>query len=166
MIYVVSQIIGFMAFIASLIAYQRNKKKDILITMIISNILNLIHYYLLNAYSGLLTKLIAILRDIFIVNKTKKKYLNNILFLVIFILIYILAMIYTYSNILSIFPLIAALIYLIPTWYGNGKIVKYTALICYLLWLGYNIFVLSIAGITSNIISILSIIISIKRSNI
>lgn len=35
MIYVVSQIIGFMAFIASLIAYQRKNKKDILITMII-----------------------------------------------------------------------------------------------------------------------------------
>lgn len=164
--YIVSQIIGFIAFIVSLIAYQRKKKKDILFTGIIASILNLIHYLILNGCSGAVTKAIAILRDTFIVCKEKKKVLNNVLFLVIFILLYLCAMIYTYNGILSIFPLVAALIYLIPTWFGNSKTVKKTALFCYFLWLIYNIFVLSIAGVASNIVSIISIIISLKRGEL
>lgn len=164
--YIVSQIIGFIAFIVSLIAYQRKKKKDILFTGIIASILNLIHYLILGGYSGAVTKAIAILRDTFIVCKEKKKVLNNILFLVIFILLYLCAMIYTYNGILSIFPLVAALIYLIPTWFGNSKTVKKAALFCYFLWLIYNIFVLSIAGVISNTVSIISIIISLKRGEV
>ena len=88
------------------------------------------------------------------------------MFLIVFILIYIFILIYTYNGLLSVFPIIAALIYLIPTWFGNSKTVKKTALFCYLLWLVYNIFVLSIAGIISNIISIISIIVSIKRGEV
>ena len=164
--YIVAQIVGLMAFIVSLVAYQQKNKKDILLTMVISNIINLIHYIMLNAYSGAMTKLVAILRDSFIVGKDKYKQLKSLLFLIVFILIYIFILIYTYNGLLSVFPIIAALIYLIPTWFGNSKTVKKTALFCYLLWLVYNIFVLSIAGIISNIISIISIIISIKRGEV
>lgn len=161
--YIFIQIIGFIAFIISLIAYQREKKRDILICMVLSNVVNLIHYFLLGAYSGCITKLIAILRDSFIVLKEKNKKLSNILFLIIFILVYICVSIYTFTNILSLFPLIAAIIYIIPTWFGNSKTVKITALICYLLWLTYNIYVLSIAGIIANVVSIISIIIGLKK---
>lgn len=41
--------------------------------MVISNILNLIHYLLSSAYSECLTKVIAILRDLFIIIKSKDK---------------------------------------------------------------------------------------------
>ena len=46
MIYVIAQIIGFIAFIISLIAYHRKTKSKILGNMAISNILNLVHYLL------------------------------------------------------------------------------------------------------------------------
>ena len=59
--------------------------------------------------------------------------------------------------------LIAAIIYIIPTWLGDSKTVKTAALFCYILWLIYNIYVLSIAGVIANIISIVSIIIGLKR---
>lgn len=131
--------------------------------MVISNIINLVHYLILGAYSGCITKVIAIFRDIFIVLKEKNKRLSSVLFLIIFILIYIGVSIYTFTNILSLFPLVAAIIYIIPTWLGNSKTIKKTALFCYILWLIYNIYVLSIAGVTANIVSIVSIIIGLKR---
>ena len=131
--------------------------------MVISNIINLVHYLILGAYSGCITKVIAIFRDIFIVLKEKNKRLSSVLFLIIFILIYIGVSIYTFTNILSLFPLVAAIIYIIPTWLGNSKTVKKTALFCYILWLIYNIYVLSIAGVIANIVSIVSIIIGLKR---
>ncbi len=163
--YIFIQVIGFLAFIISLIAYQQKRKKDVLLCMVLSNIINLIHYFLLGAYSGCITKLVAIARDSFIVIKDKNKKLSSGLFLIIFILIYIALSIYTYTNVLSLFPLIAAIIYIIPTWYGDSKIIKITALFCYFLWLIYNIYVISIAGIIANIISMISIIISLRRKN-
>ena len=161
--YVAAQILGFIAFLVSLYAYQRVNKKDILLCMVISNIINLVHYLILGAYSGCITKVIAIFRDIFIVLKEKNKRLSSVLFLIIFILIYVGVSIYTFTNILSLFPLVAAIIYIIPTWLGNSKTVKKTALFCYVLWLIYNIYVLSIAGVTANIVSIVSIIIGLKK---
>ena len=161
--YIFAQILGFIAFLVSLYAYQRVHKKDILLCMALSNIINLIHYLMLGAYSGCITKTLAIFRDVFIALKEKNKGLSNLLFLIIFILIYIGVSIYTFTNILSLFPLIAAIIYIIPTWLGDSKTVKKTALFCYILWLIYNIYVSSIAGVIANIISIISIIIGLKK---
>jgi hypothetical protein len=160
-IFIIAQIIGFVAFIISLGAYHKNKKEKILGSMIISNFLNLIHYIMLGAYSGCITKILGICRDSFVIIKDKKKFLSNKIFLYIFILVYILVGIYTYTNIWSIFPLIAAIIYIIPIWSGNEATLKKTDFICYFLWLGYNIFVFSISGIISNVISIISVLIAI-----
>lgn len=156
MIYIVSQVIGFAAFAISILAYHKNKKEKILGSMVVSNILNLIHYLLLGAYTGFITKIIAIFRDSFIILKDKNKKYNKSIFLYIFIIIYITVSIITYKNIWSLFPLVAAIIYLIPILNGNKKMVKQTALLCYFLWLAYNIFILSLAGIISNIVSIIS----------
>ena len=70
-----SQIIGFIAFAFALIAYHRKKKKKILGNMVISNILNLFHYLLLEAYSGCITKVLAIIRDCFIIISNTKLFL-------------------------------------------------------------------------------------------
>lgn len=161
MIYIVAQIIGLIAFVVSLIAYHKKDKKTILNNMITSNILNLIHYLLLGAFSGCITKLLAIFRDYFIILKEKNKKLSNSVYLIVFILLYIIATIFTYNGILSILPLVAAIIYIIFIWNGNEVIIKKIAFFCYFLWLIYNIFVLSIAGIVSNIISIISTLIAI-----
>lgn len=161
MIYIVAQIIGFIAFTVSLIAYHRKEKKNILSNMLLSNILNLIHYLLLGAFSGCITKLLAIFRDYFIIFKEKHSKFSNKVYLMLFILLYIIAAVFTYNGILSILPLIAAIIYIIFIWNGNEVIIKKTAFFCNFLWLIYNVFVLSIAGIISNIISLLSTLIAI-----
>ena len=163
LIFALSQIIGFIAFFISLIAYHRNKKQKILSNMILSNVFNLIHYLLLGAYSGCITKIIAIFRDLFILVKNKNKILSANIFMIIFILIYIVVGIYNYNSIFSILPLAAAIIYIIPVWNGDELTIKKSAFFCYFLWLLYNISVFSIAGIVSNIISIISTFIAIKH---
>ena len=160
MSYIMAQIIGLIAFIISNIAYHRKKKKDILSNIVLSNILNLLHYLLLHAYSGCITKTLAIIRDFFIILKDKNKKFSKRYFLVIFILFYLIALILTYNGIFSIFPLIAAIIYMIVEWNGNSIAIKKIAFICYFLWLIYNIFVFSIVGIVSNVISIISTLIA------
>ncbi|MBE6158984.1 MAG: YgjV family protein [Firmicutes bacterium] len=161
MTYVVAQIIGFIAFIFSLIAYHKKNKNKILGNMIISNVLNLIHYLLLGAYSGCITKVLAIIRDNFIILKDKNKKLSSNIYLILFILIYIIAGIFTYNGVLSLLPLMAALIYIIFIWNGKELTIKKVAFGTYFLWLIYNICVLSIPGIISNVVSIISTFIAI-----
>ena len=165
MFYIIIQLIGLLAFIISLIAYHKNDKEKILFYMILSSTLNLIHYLLLGAYSGCITKIISILRDSFIILKSKNKILSSNIFLIIFLVIYLITAIFTYNSIWSILPIIAASIYIIYIWNGNTLTIKKTAFFCYFLWLFYNIFVFSIAGIISNIISIISTFIAIKKIN-
>ena len=97
--YFLGQIIGLGAFFLSLVAYHRKKKNDILSNMIISNLFNLVHYILLDAYSGFVTKIMAICRDLFILLKEKYKSLSNIFYLFVFLIIYIILGIITYDGI-------------------------------------------------------------------
>ena len=155
-VYVISQVAGFIAFILSLIAYHRKKKSKIFQTMMVANVLDIIHYILLGAYSGCITKVIALVRNEIIIVKEKNKKFNNNIVLIAMFIIYLVSGILTYKNIYSILPIIAAIIYLYFVWNGNELKVKKCAFYCYFLWLVYNICVFSIAGITSNIVSIIS----------
>ena len=162
-IIIISQILGFIAFIFSLNAYHQKSKKNILANMILSSLLKLMHYFLLGAINGFITKFIAIIRDIFIIKKDNNQKLSSKYFILIFIILYILSGIIFYENIISIFPTIASTIYLILIWNGDELRVKKAALSCYFFWLIYNIFVISLSGIFSNIISIISTFIAVKK---
>ena len=164
MSYVIGQIIGGVAFCLSLTAYHRKTKEKILGNMILSNIMNVLHYLLIDANTGFITKIVAILRDSFIILKNKNKKIPSNLFLGLFFVIYGIIAICTYTNLWSLFPVIAATIYLIPVWNGNEVTVKRIAFVCYILWLIYNIFVFSIPGIISNTISIISTFIAVYNA--
>ena len=158
--YIISQILALFSFILSLLAYHRDKKKNIMITMIISNILNLLHYVFLWATSWYVTKILAILRDSVIVKKsTKKSYALLILFIVFYFVVWFL----TYENIYSLLPLIAATIYIISIWNWDELLVKKSAFFCYFFWLIYNICIWSVVAVFSTIISIISSYIAIRR---
>ncbi|HPF82737.1 MAG TPA: YgjV family protein [Bacilli bacterium] len=155
-VYLVSQIIGFVSFFISLIAYHKKGKQKIFKTMILANLFDIMHYLLLGAYSGCVTKVIALIRNEIIVLKEKYKKFNSIIVLILLSVIYLISGILTYKNIFSILPILTAMIYLYFIWNGNELRVKKAGFYCYFLWLIYNICVLSIAGIISNCVSIIS----------
>ena len=163
-IYIASQTLGFTAFIISLIAYHKKDKEKIFKTMLIANILDVCHYLLLHAYSGCITKIIALVRNEVIILKEKNQKLNSKLVLFLIFTVYIISGIISYQNIFSILPILAATIYLFFIWNGNELQVKKVAFFCYFLWLIYNICVFSVAGIISNCISIVSTFIAIYNS--
>ena len=72
-IYILSQFFGFLAFVISLMAYHKEKKEKIFQTMMIANILDILHYLILGAYSGCITKIIALVRNKIIIVKEKIK---------------------------------------------------------------------------------------------
>ena len=101
-IYITSQIAGFIAFALSLIAYHQKEKKKIFQTMMVANILDIIHYILLDAYSGFITKIIALIRNEIIIVKEKNKKFNNLIVLIALFIIYLVSCV---SNIISLIAL-------------------------------------------------------------
>ena len=69
------------------------------------------------------------------------------------------------DGIISIFPFAASIYYLIGIWNADELHVKKVAMYSFIPWLVYNICVLSISGIISNIISIVSTLIAIENDN-
>ena len=154
--YILSQIAAFIALIITLISYHLKHKKKIFKIMCLSNIFNIIHYLCLGAYSGCITKTIALARNLFIVKKENNKKLDKLIYLILFIGVYIISGILTYSNLYSLLPLISATIFMIVTWNGKELQIKRIAFYCYFLWLLYNILIFSIVGIIANTISLIS----------
>lgn len=154
--YILSQITELIALVITLVSYHLNTKKKIFKNMCYANIFDIMHYLFLGAYSGCLTKIVALIRNIFIIKKENNNKLNSSYYLFCFILIYLILGILTYSGPISLFPFIAALIYMIVVWNGNETKIKFIAFLCYIFWLIYNIYVLSVMGIISNIISLIS----------
>lgn len=163
--YLAAQIIGFVAFGISLFTYHKEDKVKILSNALVVNFLKLIHYLLLGEYSGCATKIIAIIRDFFVILKEKYTILSSKLFLWLFVLLYVIISVVTYDELLSLLPIIAAFSYMFVIWDGDDIKIRRIALLGYLLWLGYDVFVFSISGILSNIVSILSVSLAIYKDN-
>ena len=100
-VYIISQIIGLVAFIITLVAYHQKHKKNIFQTMMAANILDIIHSFLLGAYSGCITKILALIRNEIIIIKEKHKKLNNSFVLIVILSIYLVSGIITYENLKS-----------------------------------------------------------------
>lgn len=61
---IIGNIFGIIGLIYSAVAYHKKEKKDILKLLIISNSLSLIQYMFLQAYTGYITIIISIIRNI------------------------------------------------------------------------------------------------------
>lgn len=154
--YIASQIIETIALVITLYSYHLKTKKSIFKGMCFANILDITHYFFLNAYSGLVTKVMALVRNIFILKKEDNKKLKSNIFLILFIIAYIVLAFITFKNIYSTLPFVAAIIYMIVVWNGNELQIKKIAFLCYFFWLVYNISVFSVMGIVSNVIALIS----------
>lgn len=158
---IIGNIFGIIGLIYSAVAYHKKEKKDILKLLIISNSLSLIQYMFLQAYTGCITIIISIIRNIIALKKKNK---NENIILAIFIILYIVMGIITYNSIFSILPIIASIIYVIGIWNGNENIIRKTGLINMYLWLIYSISTFAVAGAIQNIILIISTHIAIRNN--
>lgn len=158
---IIGNIFGIIGLIVSAIAYHKRQKKKILLDLIISNSFSLVQYLFLQAYTGCITIIISILRNIIAIKKGEK---NKNLVLIIFIILYIVMGILTYNSIFSILLIIASIIYLLGIWDGREDIIRKTGLINMYLWLIYSISIWAVAGVIQNIILIISTHIAIRNN--
>lgn len=125
MLYILSQVLVVISDIFCIISMLNNKKKNIVLFLIISGVLFASHYICLGAYTGAAIGIIeiAFLLTMYVLElKGKTKY--NVLCSVITICLTIMMSVLTWDTWLSALPMLAMIIYLVAMLFANVIIVK------------------------------------------
>ena len=168
--YFISQVCTIIMYVLLGVTYQVKSRRKILILSILSNTFQGIAYVLLNAKSGFVMCILAILRDISMMSisdkikdeeKSKKAYLCVI---IVFYIAIIISAFCTYEGSLSMLSIIATAIYTYSIWQKNEKIYKVLGTPVGICWIVYNIFVKSIFGVVLESIILICSIVGYVRS--
>ena len=146
---IIVEILGGLAFICEIGIILTKKKKRIFIYNSIANGLNAIQYYIVQAYSGLLSILVTFIRNyVFSYYDSKKKKTPTIWFILIVIFL-IAAQYASYNGIITIIPFITTSLYTYSVWQNNMMKFKELHIIIY----GLNIIYYLSYGIMVNFIT-------------
>lgn len=153
-IYIISQIITVIYFAILSLSYLLKDRKKILIANFAAHIGQTTAMAMLNGYTGAAMSFIMIFRDITLlmqeIKKSKGKDINkklDISILIITVILIVALTIFTYNGPLSLLSVVATLITTFSLWQKNTKMYKILGIIAGILWLSYNIFIMSIMGI-------------------
>ena len=154
------QLIGVVAWIFLLLSYKAKDTKSIIFVQLVSSLLYVIHYGLLNAYSGLFVCLLALITGLlyyFIKNK-------KLIYLLIIPIVAASAYFF-YDGVLSLMPMIAVLLDEYSFTKHKNTILKYSV-ISHILWVIYDYSVLSYSCIvTDGLVAISNMILLISHYN-
>ena len=158
--YILSQVFSMLCFTCFGITFFSKNQKNIRFLGILMNVFQAISYMFLGATSGWSMLIIATVRNIIFFKLNKQEYTTSykIILVVLLAVIGITGAI-TYSNIFSLLPVFAIVLYSIGVWQKSTKIYKLLSIPNCILWVIYNISVASIvASIDEFVMLILAII--------
>lgn len=144
---------GILGIAANCIIYQQKNGKNLLLWKLISDVLWLLHYLFLNAYSGCAVALIGVFREL-VFYRENKKGRKNPFFLFFFITVTICSSVLTWKGIASVFPAAASIISIAGFWKANPKISRKLAFPISTLMLSYDLTCNSYMGMVNEILTI------------
>ena len=152
-IYIASQVLTIAMYVTLAITYYLKDRKTILIINFLGCVLIGSAYLLLSAYTGALMALIAIIRNvIFLIDEKKngksEKITKKETAILAFIFLLIIAVtIPSYNGFLSLLSVFATSLYSISVWQKKTITYKILGIPIGILWIFYNIYVMSLFGI-------------------
>lgn len=163
---IVAQVIGLLAIISYAISPHAKTKKRVLVFHLISSILYALQYFLLNAFSAMITNTVGAVKCyVFYLYEKKGKEIPKSLFW-IFMLVILALGILTYNNIYSLIPILVSILSLYAVWQNNLKVFRAIVIISSISWIAYNIIVGAYVGVIGNVFQLSSAIIAIIRFDI
>ena len=151
--YVLSQVFTIIMYLLMAITYYAKDRKKVLIMNFLSMIAESLAYVLLNAWTGFAMCIVALLRNIIFLLDEKKNgkrdtiNKTDVIILVILYVITIIFTVFTYDGFLSLLSVIATCVYTFSVWQKKTKVYKLLGIPTGILWIAYNIYIMSIFGI-------------------
>lgn len=153
---ILSTLFGVVGIIANVIIFWRTDREKMLFSKLFADIVWTAHYSILGARTGAAICGISIVREIVFLNKNRKWAKSN-LWLLIFVLLSILCGIITYKNIISILPIFASVISVLSFAIGKPNLTRILQIFISGLFLIYDIYVMSFAGIINEFLTLSSV---------
>jgi len=167
MILILSQIIGISGVALFLLSFQLKRRKHIVLSICISNMLYVIQYLMLGAFSGASTDFLSTVASYFAGKKNSpklKKYAKPLTVLTLVLIaavgIFITA---AKKDLIELLPIIGALLQTGSLWSDDEQTIRKLCLSGAPFWLIYNFISQAYGAAFGSLLSIISIIISLIR---
>ena len=158
------EILGVLAFICEIGIILTKKRKRIFLYNTTANGLNAIQYYIVHAYSGLLSILVTFIRNYVFSYYDSKKKRTPVIWFILIVLFLIAAQYASYNGIITIIPFITTSLYTYSVWQNNMIKFKELHIIIYglniIYYLSYGIMV----NFITNILFLLLTLVDIKKT--
>lgn len=159
---ILGQVIGIIALILAVISFQQKTHKCILAFQLLANIMFVLHYGFIGAYTGALLNFVAMLRSVVFVNKGKS-WADNKFWLWLFCILSVATGVITWESWRSILPIAGMVCSTVAFWINTPRYVRLVSFPSSPLWLVYNLLGKSYAGVLTEVINMTSIITAIIR---
>ncbi|MBQ9662640.1 MAG: YgjV family protein [Oscillospiraceae bacterium] len=160
--YIFIQAIGFLGTILFFLSFQCRSNRNLFRVQFLSYVCYTTHLLLLGAVTGGISYIINTFRSLFL--GSKWKFAHSRAMCIMICLCQVAALILTWSSWLSLLPVVANIASTIAGYTHNGRKVRIAGMfINSPLWIIYDILVGSWAGIADEVVSEISMLISIKR---
>ncbi len=162
-VFIIAQIIGFFAMGFAIGSYQLKNRVSIILAQNFSNAFWVIQYLLLGAYSAVVVNVIAIIRNAVYSLRGKYKFADSIWVPVFSAVAFIISGIFTYETPFDILPCVAMVLASFAFFMKNEVYIRYLSLTVAAPWVVFSAYSGSIAGVLSDSITFISIIVAIIR---
>lgn len=165
--YFLSQIFVCLCYAFLGLTYVIKKRTWILYFSLMALLFNGLHYSLLKAWAGVGVVCIAVVRNVLFLIQQKIKVLDKYviddwIILIFLMIISIITAFWTYDSVLSLFSIVASMVYTISVWQKNIKVYKILGILSGLLNIVYFIFIKSKLGIVlESIVCVITIVFTI-----
>ena len=163
---ILANILGVIGIVFLVVSVQCNKKSSILIFQIFANIFYGLQYLTLGAFSAGVMSIVSLLRCLIFYSYDRKGKLVPLWLFLILALSIIFPIFFTYDGILSLFPIVATLVYSYATWQKNLSLFRKLVLSVSILWIIYNFCVGAYISVIGSVFEFVSSLLAIYRLDI
>ena len=167
MLWIIAQIIGFVAVALYLLSYQLKKRKHIVLVTFISNSFYVLQYFLLGAFSGAVMDILSTIASFLAAKKNSlsfKKYAKTVGVLTVLVIIIIgLIIVKVQNNWIEFLPIGGAVFQVISLWCDDEQTLRKFGLCSAPFWLVYNFVSKAYGASLGSAFAIVSIIVSLIR---
>lgn len=160
---VIAQVIGIAALILTIICYQFNSQKKILLTQICCSILFILNLALLGAWSGALLNIHGIARALVFYQRGRHKWAESNLWVWLFCVLAVVCVGITYQSPLDILPLVGTIFTTISLSKTDPKWIRRLTLPSPPCWFTYHLANHNIGGTLNEVFVFCSIVVAMFR---
>lgn len=151
--YVLSQVFTIIMYVLLIITYYCKSRDKVLLLNMLASLASATAYIFLNAWTGLMTCIISLVRNIIYIIDEKKNGQRetvgkkDIIILVIIGALLIVSAVFTYEGFFSLFSIIATMLYTFSICQKKTVVYRLLGIPAGICWIIYNTYVMSIFGI-------------------